>query len=129
MVDGRVLLAAAVLVPLLRQRGTPSWETVWSEDASIYTYQAVWHGSLDSLFRGYAGYLQLPPRLMAVPTPYFSLRYLSVYDALISTVTGALLAWSTYILSRAGCARGSCNSPWPHWWSSCPRSASRAPPP
>ncbi len=95
-----ILLAAAVLLPLLRQRGTPSWETVWSEDASIYTYQAVWHGSLDSLFRGYAGYLQLPPRLMAVPTPYFSLRYLSVYDALISTVTGALLAWSTYALSR-----------------------------
>ena len=97
---GAVLLAAAVLLPLLRQRGTPSWQTVWAEDATIYTHQAVFHGSLRSLFLGYNGYLQLPPRLLALPTPYFSLRYLSVYLALASVVTGGALAWSVYHLSR-----------------------------
>ena len=97
---GTVLVAAAIILPLLRQRGTPSWETLWAEDATIYTHQAVFSGGLHSLFRGYNGYLQLPPRLLAVPTPYFSLRYLALYNALAATVVGALLAWSVYHLSR-----------------------------
>lgn len=89
------------MLPLLRQRGTPSWQTVWSEDSTIYTHQAVFHGGLRSLFLGYNGYLQLPPRLLALPTPYFSLRYLSIYLAFASVLTGGLLAWSVYHLSRS----------------------------
>jgi hypothetical protein len=53
---GALLMAAAVVLPLLRQRGTPSWQTSMGEDATIYTSQAVWHGSLHSLFLGYNGY-------------------------------------------------------------------------
>ena len=97
---GALLVAAAIILPLLRQRGTPSWDTLWAEDATIYTHQAVFYGGLHSLFRGYNGYLQLPPRLLALPTPYFSLRYLALYDALAATVVGALLAWAVYHLSR-----------------------------
>ena len=96
---GALLVAAAIILPLLRQRGTPSWDTLWAEDATIYTHQAVFFGGLHSLFRGYNGYLQLPPRLLALPTPYFSLRYLALYDALAATVVGALLAWAVYHLS------------------------------
>jgi hypothetical protein len=97
---GAILIVGAVVLPLFRQRGTPSWQTVWAEDTTIYTHQAVFSGSLSVLFRGYNGYLQLPPRLLAVPTPYFSLRYLAIYSALAATVVGALLAWSVYHLSR-----------------------------
>ena len=98
---GALLIAAAIVLPLFRQRGTPSWQTVWAEDSTIYTHQAVFYGSFHSLFRGYNGYLQLPARLLAVPTPYFSLRYLALYMALAATVVGALLAWSIYYLSRS----------------------------
>jgi hypothetical protein len=98
---GVLLIAGAVVLPLLRQRGTPSWQTVWAEDTTIYTHQAVFSGSFGVLFRGYNGYLQLPPRLLAIPTPYFPLRYLAVYLALAATVVAALLAWCVYYLSRA----------------------------
>ena len=30
---GALLVAAAIILPLLRQRGTPSWDTLWAEDA------------------------------------------------------------------------------------------------
>ena len=98
---GALLLAAAILLPLLRQRGTPSWQTVWAEDSTIYTHQAVFHGSLRSLFLGYNGYLQLPPRLLALPIPSFSLRYLSIYLAFVAVIAGGLLAWSLYHLTRS----------------------------
>ena len=73
---------------------------MWSEDGSIYTYQAIWHGSIRSIGLGYNGYLQLPPRLLALPTPYFSLRYLALYFALTTAIIGALLAWNVYHLSK-----------------------------
>ncbi|HXW34533.1 MAG TPA: hypothetical protein VEJ87_08130, partial [Acidimicrobiales bacterium] len=91
---GVLLMASAIILPLFRLRGTPSWQTVWAEDSTIYTHQAVFYGSFHSLFRGYNGYLQLPPRLLAIPTPYFPLRYLAVYTSLAATIVGALLAWS-----------------------------------
>jgi hypothetical protein len=96
---GAFLLIAAVVLPLLRQRGTGSWQTIWPEDGSVYASHAISSG-LVSLFRGYGGYLQLPPRLLAIPIPYFSLRYLAPYTALSGALVGAFLAWSVYHLSR-----------------------------
>ena len=97
---GLALLVLAAVLPLLRQRGTPSWKTVWAEDGSLYTQQAITVGGLRVLLRGYMGYLQLPPRLLALPTPFFSLRYLAWYCSLVSVVVGALLAWCVYHWSR-----------------------------
>jgi hypothetical protein len=93
---GAALLIAAVVVPLFRQQGTPSWKTVWAEDGAIYTQQTVLRGSARTLFEGYNGYLQLPPRLLVIPTPFFSLRYLALYCALAGTITAALLALCVY---------------------------------
>ena len=42
-----------------------------------------------------------PPRLLAIPTPYFPLRYLSFYLAFIAAITVATLAWSVYPPSRS----------------------------
>jgi hypothetical protein len=96
---GGLFLLAAFVLPLLRQRGTASWQTLWPEDGYVYTDQAI-KGGLGSVGRGYGGYLQLSPRLLAIPTPYFSLKYLALYSTLAAAFVGALLAWSVYHLSR-----------------------------
>ena len=97
---GALLLVGAIALPLFRQRGTPSWRTVWAEDGSIYTQQAVNAGPLHVVLRGYNGYLQLPPRLLALPTPFFSLRYLALYCSFISVAVAAALAWGVYHWSK-----------------------------
>ena len=98
---GALLLVGAVVLPLFRQRGTPSWRTVWAEDGHIYTQQAVNAGPLRVMFRGYNGYLQLPPRLLALPTPFFSLRYLALYCSFVSVAVAAALAWGVYHWSKS----------------------------
>ena len=95
-----VLFVLAVILPLFRQTGTRSWQTIWSEDGSIYFSQASLHGGISVLFRGYAGYLQLPPRLLAVVSTHVPIHDLSIYMALSGTVTDALLAWFLYHFSR-----------------------------
>jgi hypothetical protein len=93
------LLGAALLVPLLRQTGTSSWRAISFEDGSIYTTQALARGPVAVLFRGYNGYVQLPPRLWSLLVPFVPLRHLPAYLALAGALTVALLAgcvfWTT----------------------------------
>jgi hypothetical protein len=93
---GALLFALAVVVPLLRQTGTASWNSIFAEDGPVYTEQAIQHGGLAVLLRGYAGYLQLPPRLLGVLAPYVPYRHLTIYLALSATFTAALLAWFVF---------------------------------
>jgi hypothetical protein len=97
---GAALLVLAIVLPLLRQSGTASWNTVWAEDGSVYAQQAIRQGGLNVLFRGYAGYVQLPPRLLAVPTAWMSVRELALYASLAGVVVSALLAWFVYRMAR-----------------------------
>ncbi len=48
------------------------------------------------LFRGYAGYLQLPPRLLGGLSTVVPIRQLAVYFAVSAAVVDALLAWFLY---------------------------------
>ncbi|HEY5171434.1 MAG TPA: hypothetical protein VIK54_06875 [Acidimicrobiia bacterium] len=89
----------ATIVPLFRQTDNRSWRTVWAEDGYIYFEQAKQHGALAVLFRGYAGYLQLPPRLLGALSTTIPIRSLSIYYAFSATFVGALLAWFTYSFS------------------------------
>src|SRR5258706_10111775 len=50
---------------LVRRPGTSSWQTIWAEDGAVYGSDALAHPWWRSLFRGYAGYVQLVPRLLA----------------------------------------------------------------
>jgi hypothetical protein len=90
------LFALAVILPLLRQRGTPSWKTVWAEDGSIYAQQAIERGGLRVLFQSYAGYLQLPPRLLALPLTWLPVRQLGLYCAVVGSLVAAALAVFVY---------------------------------
>jgi hypothetical protein len=95
-----------VLLPLLRQNTTRSWDTISAEDGWLYFQQAHDHG-LAVLFRGYAGYVQLPTRLLAAPSTLVPVSGLAVYFALVSSVFCALLAcfvfWASdgWVRSRA----------------------------
>ena len=100
VVLGGVLFLGAALIPLLRQSGTRSWWTIWSEDGFEYFEQAHKYGGLSVLFRGYGGYLQLPPRLLAVMAAHVPVHALSVYLAVSATSVNALLALFLYDISR-----------------------------
>jgi hypothetical protein len=96
---GAGLLALAVVLPLFRQRGVPPWDTIWGEDGWVYYQQAHDHG-LTVLIRGYAGYLQLVPRLLSVAAVLVPVRDLTWYFALLASLVGAGLAWFVYWASE-----------------------------
>ena len=60
------VIGSAALV-LLRQPGFASWNTVWAEDGAVYASQALSRPALHTLVTPYAGYVQLTPRLLALP--------------------------------------------------------------
>src|SRR5262249_51818883 len=93
---GVVLFASAGLLPLLRQRGAHSWDTIWAEDGSIYFQQVHDHGFLGVVARSYAGYLQLPPRLLAGIAAAMPIRSLAWVFALLDVIVAALLAFFVY---------------------------------
>ena len=93
---GLLLLAGAVVLPLFRQAGVPSWRTIWAEDGFEYFQQAHDYGGLAVLLRGYSGYLQLPPRLLAIPATWVPLNDLAVYFAVTGCLVSALLGWFIY---------------------------------
>jgi hypothetical protein len=94
-----LLFAAAAVVPLFRQTGTPSWRSIWAEDGTICFQQAYREGAIAVLLRPIAGYLTLPPRLLGGLATLVPLAYLPVFLALAATTVGALLAWFTYSAS------------------------------
>lgn len=93
---GVVLVTLAVGLPLLRQSGVHSWRTIWAEDGALYYAEADRLGGLSVLFRGYAGYLQLPPRILALGMSRVPTEQLSIYLALAPALVAGLLAWFVY---------------------------------
>lgn len=88
------LFLAAVVLPLLRTGGVGTWDSIWIED-SLYVEQANAAG-LDALFRGYAGYLQLIVRVLAVPTAFLPASWFAVYLALVASLVAAIGAAFVY---------------------------------
>jgi hypothetical protein len=90
---GLLFVAALTTAQLFRQAGTPSWRTVWAEDGSVYFSQTR---GIGNIFQGYAGYLQLHPRLLGllahqIPIGDVALYY-AVAGALITSLAG-LAVW------------------------------------
>ncbi|HLX50914.1 MAG TPA: hypothetical protein VKS82_21510 [Streptosporangiaceae bacterium] len=93
------VLAAGAWVSLIRQAGTPSWQTVWSEDAWLFLPRAV-HGPGAALFRQYAGYLQLVPQLIADGVARLPLRDASVGFAIAGALVASSMAIFVFHASR-----------------------------
>ena len=91
-----LLFAAAALVPLLRQRGNPSWDSLWAEDGFLLYQDVLDHGPLAVLFEGYTGYLILAPRLLAAPLHWIAPEHAAAWCAVAATVFTAVLAALTY---------------------------------
>jgi hypothetical protein len=84
------LFGLAVVLPLLRQTGTPPWDVFWAEDGTTYFRDAVADGPA-TLFRGYQGYVQVVPRLLALPVVWVPLEQAPWYAAVTSSIVGALI--------------------------------------
>jgi len=87
-----VATATLCVLQLLRQAGTPSWQTIWAEDGSVYSTDALNLSAVDTLFRGYAGYVQFLPRVLALAVIGLPIRRLSVALAIAASLCCALLA-------------------------------------
>lgn len=82
----------AVAAQLLRQPGAPTWNTVWAEDGALYTSEAYALPAWSTLLRGYAGYAQLVPRVIALGTRLLPVGWVAPYLAASSALVCALLA-------------------------------------
>jgi len=98
-VDGVILTVFVVVATagqLVRQRGAPSWDTVWAEDGTLYTAQARGKSIVDALTTEYRSYLQVLCRLVALPTRWLPLSADAKYLALSAALTTSLLAVFVY---------------------------------
>lgn len=93
---GIALVTVAVIaltgLQLLRQPGTRSWQSIWAEDGAVYGREAfalpVWR----TLFRGYGGYVQVVPRLLASPIRLIGVSGAAALFAVSASLVTALLA-------------------------------------
>jgi hypothetical protein len=79
-------------LPLLRQQGFHSWDTLWAEDGPQYLQPVVEGEGASTLFRGYAGYTVLVPRLLALPARAIPVDDLALYANIAAAITCALIA-------------------------------------
>lgn len=98
---GVALFVAAVVLPLLRQQGVHTWDTIWAEDGQLYVDDITRDGSVVVLLRGYAGYLQLSSRILAVPAAFIPAQHLATYLVGSAALVCALLALFVYWASRS----------------------------
>jgi hypothetical protein len=87
-----IAIGAGACLLLVRQAGTPAWQTLWAEDGSVFLPRAVMH-PWSSIFREYAGYLQLVPQVIADIVARLPLRFAAPGFA----VAGSLVAASCAI--------------------------------
>lgn len=91
-----LLLLAAAVVPLFRQRGNPSWDSLWAEDGFLLYQDVLDHGPVAPISESYAGYLVLAPRLLAMPLHWIEPRGVAAWCAIAATAFTAVLAGLTY---------------------------------
>ncbi len=103
-------MVAATALLLVRQAGSESWRTVWSEDVSIFYVDATSHPFHETLLMPYAGYAHFIPRLLAAIGVDLKVWWYAPWVAVTSALVAALLALFVYTASapllRAPLRRG-----------------------
>lgn len=80
------------------QTGAASYRTIWAEDGEVFYDDALRHG-LGSLARPYSGYLQIVPRMLALPATWFPVGRIAIYLAVAAAACCSLVALSLYWLT------------------------------
>jgi hypothetical protein len=105
---GFVVVATAA--QLLRQSGAHVWDTVWAEDGHLYTADALSRPALSTIGRGYNGYIQVLPRLLALGTRLVPAQriatYLAATAALVTSLLGLVVIRSSGGWMRSWALRG-----------------------
>ncbi|WP_296191745.1 hypothetical protein [uncultured Microbacterium sp.] len=74
---------------------------VWAEDANLFLTEAIGYGPWDVIFRGYAGYQHLVPRLVtATIYPWFDIVVFPMLLFIICAALTGLVAAAVFWLSR-----------------------------
>ncbi len=81
---------------LLRQSGLSPWETIWAEDGGIF-YTGT--PDITHLFDGYAGYLEIVPRVLGLGAQVVPVHHLDAYFALAGAVVTTLCAGAVWYFS------------------------------
>jgi hypothetical protein len=105
-----VLVVLAVVAQLLRQRGTPAWDVVQSDDGYGFLVPVWTNDVVPLLWRSYAGYLQVVPRLVATPLAALPASWGAAYLTVTSAVITVLLGWFVALA-----ARGLVRQAWLRW--------------
>lgn len=74
---------------------------VWAEDGRDFLADAVEHGGLLAVFRPYAGYMHLMPRIIAAATVGFPIESWALLLTAFSCLTAGAIAVCVYLLSRS----------------------------
>ena len=93
---GIAVFVAVTIAQLYRQAGVRSWQTVWAEDGSVYFSQTRGVGNL---FQGYAGCLQLHPRMLGLLAHQLPIGDIAVYDAIAGALVTSLAAAAVWFFS------------------------------
>jgi hypothetical protein len=99
-------VVAGTLIMLVRQAGVPSYDTLWAEDGERFLRDALAE-PIESIFSLYAGYLHLPPRLIAAAAGAGSLENAAAIFAAASALVVALVSLYVFVASESAVA-----SPW-----------------
>jgi hypothetical protein len=100
-----VVIAYALALPagcgieLLRQPGTPAWQTIWAEDGSIFYAQAKALPFLKTFTKPYAGYMHAVPRIIAAVAAALPTRDAAAAMAISAAATVSALALIVFRLS------------------------------
>ncbi|MEY2434909.1 MAG: hypothetical protein QOC92_4634, partial [Acidimicrobiaceae bacterium] len=95
-----VAVIALTALELARQPGTRSWQSMWAEDGTVYGTDAFALSLPSTILRGYAGYVQVVPRVLALAVPAVPVTRVAAVFAFEASLVTALLAVSVYRCSE-----------------------------
>jgi hypothetical protein len=99
ILGGTLFVVFATAIQLFRQPGTPMWRTLWAEDGAPFYEDAVRHPLREVVFRGYAGYANVLPRIVAAIGSHVPLESYAAFVAVITTALVSLLALFVFYAS------------------------------
>jgi hypothetical protein len=88
---GGAFVFVGTVAQLVRSPGVPAWNTVWGEDGQVYLTDVFAHPAWTTILRGYAGYVQVVPRLLTLPTRVIPASWIAPYFATVGAVVASLL--------------------------------------